>query len=844
MAVITNFSLLGAVSTVDAPYTIGHAFKKGDVPAGVDVLGNGTNFQCIPKNYWSDGSLKFAVISGRISTTAGAPVVVTLATGTAVAGTALTLTNLKATGLTVTFGAGTFGSATFAGTDFDTFQKQTESGPVMSSWRFRKPIGTDDHLVAWMEVRLYVGGAVDVFPWIENGYLKKAAPTNKLETFTVDINSTQVFSYNTDYKSHMRMVAINGTNLSYWTIADPQITPLLDTAYMESSRVVPTYRQRTPATATTVTSLPSTYVPFQQGKFPSAMGAGGATESIGILPNHDALYITCPSKKTYDSVVRHGFSAGRYKTHFRDETTNEPLRPSQYPNLVLNRTTQKVIGIGISVPEEYTPAETGGGLYQFIATHHPSMGYMAYLLTGRYYFIEEAQMLNTFTFLCNSDFERNNTEWIVRPDAGANTTRGAAWILARMVQAAALSPDGDTVGEELRTSWANNINYMDAKYIAQPNCPFGFTHIYTDYGVTDNIGLQGSGFQCDFFTSALGFGKSIEVPVAAPVKAKLDALFTWKAQSIIGRLGSFGATEFPYTKAGEYSFPLGPNQLKITDPPDGRPATDWEGGTGPWWPDWGVVYEKLFGATPKVDAPLANYNFPEWHSAWGTMLPAIAYSVEHGVPGASAAYTRLTSASNWNLQESSFVNYPVYGIQPASDTYVAPDPVIEPEPLPQEPITMPIAFTDIKLRRAGPVGLGGVISTTDVGSAMFDDVQGTEATAGRTEYRCAYVYNAHPTDTMLGAVAWIASNTPSTSTIIEIGLGAAAMSATEQTVNAETTAPLGVTFVAGDTKATGVALGDIPPLGHRAVWYRRTTAPGAPARAADGWTPRVESGGG
>lgn len=157
---------------------------------------------------------------------------------------------------------------------------------------------------------------------------------------------------------------------------------------------------------------------------------------------------------------------------------------------------------------------------------------------------------------------------------------------------------------------------------------------------------------------------------------------------------------------------------------------------------------------------------------------------------------------------------------------------------------MPIAFTDIKLRQSGTANLGGVISTTDVGSNMFDDVQGPEAAAGRTEYRCAYVYNAHPTDTMTGAVVWIVANTPSISTTIEIGLGSASLNAVEQTIANETTAPLGVTFVAGDTKATGVALGDIPPLGFRSVWYRRTTAPGATARTSDTWTPRVESGGG
>lgn len=844
MGVITSFSLLGAVTLASAPYTIGHAFKKGDVPAGTSVVGTGASFQCIPKNSWSDGSLKYAVISGRVNTTAGSPVVVTLSTGVAASGTALTLANLKATGLTVAFGAGVLGSASFAGADFDTPVKQTESGPVMSSWRFRKPIGSDPHLVAWMEVRLYVGGAVDVFPWFENGYLKKAAPTNKFDTFTVSVNGTQVFSYNTDFKSHMRMVAINGTNLSYWTVADPQITPLLDTAYMESTGVVPTYRVRTPSTASTVTALPSTYVPFQRGTFAATMGAGGAEPSIGILPNHDALYITCPTKKTYDAVVRHGFSAGRYKTHFRDESTNEVLRLSQHPKLVLNGSTEKIVGIGISSTGEYTPAETGGGLYQYISTHHPSAGFMAYLLTGRYYFIEETQMWSTLAFLCNSTSMRNDSAWIVRPDAGANTTRGTAWIFRTMVQAAALSPDGDTVGEELRIAWANNLEYMHGKYIALQSNHFGFTHIYTDYGVAENTGIRGSGFQCDFFTAAVGYGLKLEVPIPSATKTKGDAFFVWKAQSIIGRLGGFGANEYPYTQAAAYEIPIGPNQK--LDTPDGRLATVWDAApTGPWHADWGAVYTNAFGTAPKVDAPLANYDFGSATGYWANLLGAISYAVELAVPGASTSYNRLMSASNWNIQESSFTNTPVYAIKPSSTTYVPP-PDPDPEP-PPEPIIMPIAPTDIKLRRAGTSGLGGAMSSVDVAGDMFDAVLGTEAVDGRTEYRCAYVFNSHTTDMMPDAWLFLTANTPSTSTVVEISRGAAALNGTEQTVASEITAPLGVSFVAAATKAGGVSLGNIPPLGYVPVWFRRIVAPGAAPRDAsnpDTFTPRVESGGG
>ena len=36
------------------------------------------------------------------------------------------------------------------------------------------------------------------------------------------------------------------------------------------------------------------------------------------------------------SVVRNGYSAGRWEIHYRDENSNRPLRFSQYPNLTMN----------------------------------------------------------------------------------------------------------------------------------------------------------------------------------------------------------------------------------------------------------------------------------------------------------------------------------------------------------------------------------------------------------------------------------------------------------------------------------------------------------------------------
>lgn len=149
---------------------------------------------------------------------------------------------------------------------------------------------------------------------------------------------------------------------------------------------------------------------------------------------------------------------------------------------------------------------------------------------------------------------------------------------------------------------------------------------------------------------------------------------------------------------------------------------------------------------------------------------------------------------------------------------------------------MPIVSTDIKYRLSGGASntdpnasLGGIKSTTDAPSNLFDTVSSAEAAAGDIEYRCEYVHNAHATLTLEAAKIWIQANTPSADTDLAIGIGTSAVNATEQTVADESTAPSGVTFVAAANEAGAVSLGNIPAGQSRAVWIRRTVNAAAAA---------------
>lgn len=160
---------------------------------------------------------------------------------------------------------------------------------------------------------------------------------------------------------------------------------------------------------------------------------------------------------------------------------------------------------------------------------------------------------------------------------------------------------------------------------------------------------------------------------------------------------------------------------------------------------------------------------------------------------------------------------------------------------------MAILNTDLQYRLSGGASnsvpassLGGAISSTAAGTDIFDNVSSAEASSGDTEYRCVYVRNGHGSLTLQAAKVWIQSNTPSTDTVVAIGLGTSAVNGTEQTVATEGDAPSGVSFSSAADEANALSIGDIPSGQHKAVWIRRIVSASAAAYNNDGFTLRLK----
>ncbi|WP_457421910.1 hypothetical protein [Roseateles sp. P5_E7] len=655
-----QFSLLSTKTQAKAPFCLGYAFRRGDIPAGSSVGSSITGLQVISRTTWPDGSLKFAQLAGVVDVTAGSMLVVRLKrvdTG-ASAGTALSLADLKKTGITAEFGAGALGAASFGAADWDAPQTVWASGPQMSSWIFRKTFGSDTHLVAWLEVRLFAGGAVEVLPWVENGYLQVTGPVNKAATYTFKLGSTERFSAAIDIPHHCRTPLINGTALSYWLADAPGVTPRHDLAYLQATEQVPTYSARVAATAGVAQALATSFTPLSSANFNyqgDSMAATGYQEPIGLLPQHDALYLTCDGVDTYGAVIRNGYAAGRYPLHYRDEKTQRPIRFSQYPNLLLHADS-RVSDLGGSTKSQYTPKPTGTQSPRWDCAHSPSVGYMAYLLTGRWYFMEQVQFAATLDYLSKADEPnmRRGGLGLVQSCFGGWQTRACAWQWRTLSQALNVTPDSDTtLRQEFINCVQSNIENFHAIYVAQPNNPFGW--IQPGEGYENNMQF-GASWQQDFVTAAFGYSLSMGLPVSAAVATKHDAFFRWKARSAVMRLGP--ATGFWYINAAQYTMSISPVGVP-----------DFQGGKGPWYPTDAAAYAATYASLPSwfgnLEGKLAGEIMPGDRAAWANLTTAVAYAVRHGVSGALTAYQRMTTASNYPALRDAFHVAPVWSVAPA-----------------------------------------------------------------------------------------------------------------------------------------------------------------------------------
>jgi len=159
---------------------------------------------------------------------------------------------------------------------------------------------------------------------------------------------------------------------------------------------------------------------------------------------------------------------------------------------------------------------------------------------------------------------------------------------------------------------------------------------------------------------------------------------------------------------------------------------------------------------------------------------------------------------------------------------------------------MAIAASDIKfyypaVTVEGP-DLGGASTTSEIGTdknALWDDVSGSEASSGDTEWRKIFIGLGSEVgaDVLSNPVVWVLSTTPAGDEIELLGSTASGDSSNAQSDISGTAV---TNWSTPEVKSDGVSIGNISSSQAIAIWMRRKVPSSTPAWADDAATIRIE----
>ena len=649
-------------TTGTLPFVFGQPFRKGDFAQSAVLGSDDGRFQASVLNRWPDGSIKFAIIAGRRSF-AGAPVPVPfVANGPSSRGAALTLGQLQTRSPTAVVQVGGVGAADLAAV-IGSPVEQSVAGPEMSEWIFQANVGTDADLHVRFYVRLFADGRIAILPSIGNGYVN-TGPGRKVGRVVVTVDRAVRYDSGTDLTIyHHQRIAVPQTNGDWhWIGGDPQVTPRHDTQYLRATKFVPNY-MATSVNPSVLGALAQTFVPQALCDLPgNQLGGGGDHPSIGYLPHWEACFVASGGdSRAYRATILNSFATGVYSYHYPDAKSRRPFRYSEWP--AASRPAR-------SGGEQYLSGQYG---FEFDLSHEWPPGFLAYVLTGDRWHLEELQHNVGWGWLFLGTARVVNGQRMYDREI---SSRGVSWGLRNLMLALASTPDGDVLRTEFAINYGANASYWNGIGPLQ-KFPLGWRDQMETYSVYQGTYFDGRGTKAYPFTWEFGsycFGWAVDLEIGASLTAQQSSdLSAWTAHCLAAAtkwFGGGGPDEYNYRYAGVYQTWVGSDTSWPLDP-----ATYFTTG--------GQAFAAQFGRQNGSDlvtdsrimhlpgdptnlaswAPKSSFSGSELNYFEERMC-ALAKAVDAGTPGASVAWSRISQAQNWSTCVGSLANGPKNGIAP------------------------------------------------------------------------------------------------------------------------------------------------------------------------------------
>ena len=646
-----------ASAQTSAVTTFGHAFKQGDVPAGYTVIakdssGNPVTLQVDKKATHADGSLRHAILTAKLTTLgASATQAITLfAQADGAAQPAVSLASLLATAFDsqVSLNVGGTVYSASARNLLQGTPKLWLAGPEVSEWIVGGPVKNGGvahpHLAVYFHVRAYAGSPITkvrVDAVVENGWTLVAGPSDFTYLPTVTIGGTTIYNNGGASLTHFQHTRWH--QLGWWNSADSKIYAKLNTTYLQDTKAIPKYETLTPTEAF-LNAARQSAAPMTPGD-QANMDLAGEADGVGPMPRWDAVYSVSGDKRAFNYMNANHDGAAVYPTHFRDEITKLPVTIDSYPD----SDTSDWSGANPRFPRSATANTNNPGSF---TSHRPSIGYLAYLVTGDYYYLEEMQFWASYDLAWTASYARTGSA-AYQAYASTNgstgifydgTLRGTAWAYRNVAQAASITPDTDPLKSYFANKLNNNLAYHKWQYI-DANSPesnsLGMMYqagrnnpsssIYGEYRMWYDAFISWA-FQ---YLVDLGVSNAIpmrdyklKTPIGMMGITKSESCFQWTPQ-YVSRVGPLSASPVYYATYREVYLATLASLV-----PEQSAAAAYSCGS----PEMAAHMTTALGRTYVTNEMTGGQNNIYYY--FSAMQPALAAAADSGLPGGATAWSR------------------------------------------------------------------------------------------------------------------------------------------------------------------------------------------------------------
>ncbi|HRO51668.1 MAG TPA: hypothetical protein PK043_00770, partial [Alicycliphilus sp.] len=485
---------------------------------------------------------------------------------------------------------------------------------------------THPHLTARLHTRLVDGGQrirTDVV--MENTRTWTAAPGNLTYSLNVKRNGSTIYTQpKFTHYHHARWHKVVWTGSS----AEPQARVRHNMPYFIASKAIWNYDL---SLSIPESALSAFYNQYTQAKtaqtnlgpmanllltpyFPTT---GGRLE-IGPVPKWTAMYLISQDERMKEIMLAHADVAGAVPTHYRDESSTQPLDLDRYPNVsTVTYLSQPALPEVVGSATIWTPD----------AAHQSSLTYVPYILTGDAFFQDEMMFWASWNFIHKNPYYRSYGQGLL----WENEIRGQAWTMRALGEVSRSLPDSHIMKAHFQKRLLNNLEWFYENWIISPR-PEVWPMKSPAY--EPNPGIAGP-WQNDFWAIVMAQHVEAEAP---------------RAKEILNWLSEFGVGRFLNEEQGFCLAKAAAYYLQTKN------------ANGKWITTWSELAQVNFPGT--ICSNTLEYDgYPAWSAGYAANARAmLAVTSSLDVPNAAKAYALWKSKTP--LIDKDYANDPTWAIVP------------------------------------------------------------------------------------------------------------------------------------------------------------------------------------